>query len=174
MDKKYKHKYHHNGIIYNYNDINKQQLDFKQFVGTEIEKYIKDGSLKNINNATEIYIKLPNWGDVKLYFYKHFSTFIENEKVYDENGEEKEPIAITIEYKFLITTLKVKVIDGDNSGYKKHYFVPLCWLGKEDLFCATIDNCVKTINLLLKNNSIEELDLDCNAIYFDMMGGGGI
>ena len=38
---------------------------------------------------------------------------------------------------------------------------------------STIQGCIQSINLLLKNNSIIELSLDNNAIYFDEMSGGG-
>lgn len=139
--------------------INKQ-INFKDFITTEIKQYIKDGSLKTIENDPEfIYLKLPNWGDVKLNFYKHPITF----KGLDKNEQ------ITIELKYIKTTLKNKVITEDNSGYKKYYFIPLIWMESDG---STIQGCIQSINLLLKNNSIIELSLDNNAIYFDEMGGG--
>ena len=148
-------------LISGIEELRNNQINFKDFIKTEIKQYIKEGSLKTIDNDPDfIYIKLPNWGDIKLSFCKHPITF----KGLDKNEQ------ITIEFKYLRTTLKHKVIVGDNSGYKKYYFIPLIWMESGG---STIQGCIQSINLLLKNNSIIELSLDNNAIYFDEMSGGG-
>ena len=84
-------------LISGIEELRNNQINFKDFIKTEIKQYIKEGSLKTIDNDPDfIYIKLPNWGDIKLSFCKHPITF----KGLDKNEQ------ITIEFKYLRTTLK--------------------------------------------------------------------
>lgn len=155
-----------NNKIYSLEDISKEQIKFSDFLNTPIEQYIKEGSLKKIHDSDEIYIKLPNWGDVKLSFYNHTINFIEQTK-------EVESKEFSKDFKYLITTLKIKVKEGDNSGYSKFYFVPICWMYKNIDLYTSIEYCIKTINILLKNNTLEELEQDVEAEYWSL-GGSGI
>lgn len=144
-----------------------KQIKFSDFIGTEIEQYIKEGSLKSIQNAEEIYIKIPHWNDVKLSWFIHgYLALYEGEISY-------------FKYNYLVTTLKVKVVDGDNSGYKKYYFVQLCWnynpLSFEPpLEYTTIEDCLKTIQTLLKYPTFHELETTKEKIFYCDLGGSGV
>ena len=105
----------------------------KELLNTKYQQFIKEGSLSIFDTVKEIYIKLPNWGDVKI---------------------SNNPV---------VTTLKIKVNENDNSGYKKYYYVPLCW--SNDL--------LNVIELLLTNDNLNELTNNEQAIYYDMLGAGG-
>lgn len=110
---------------------------------TYLQEYIKEGSLKNINQAKFIYLKLEGWGDVKLAISNWGS---------------------------LVTVIKQKVVPGDNSGYTKHYFLPLCWNASE----FSIAHIVNTMNFFRKHKNYKELESDVEAKYWDLLGEGGI
>ncbi len=177
--KTYTKSYISDGEIFTEEDIFQEQIKFINFIGTEIEQYIKEGSLKIIDKADEIYIKLPNWGDVKLYWHNNPLSFTDTDKKFNEKGKEIEPDKITVNYNFLVTKVKMKVQKGDNSGYTKYYFTNLCWIPRQKTLHTTIHNCTDIVSCLLKNDPPKEYDSfrhslinDKSASYFDLGGEG--
>ena len=138
------------------------QIEFSDLVGSGVETYIKEGSLKNIQGSSEIWVKLPNWGDVRLWWYYQPITFVQ--EVFDNSIKER--------VKYLVTSVKSKVEQGDNSGYNKHYFTDLCWMQKDSVF-TSVEEIEKTIDLLLSNGSLKELENNKDCVYFEI-GGKGI
>lgn len=159
-----------------------KEFDYSLILGSSVEKYVKEGSLNKLKageKSKEIFIKLPNWGDVRLNTYIH-RIFVERSasQLIEETGEEYNYWErADLFYHWPVANLKIKVVPGDNSGYTKHYFYSICfapggsWGGER---FVTKENLEEMIECLLRCDTMDDLQADKKAYYFDTNTGWGI